>query len=186
MPRRKPKPKIRNRTSAPKTCGDFGGVSADTGEPCKRFAGTGTDKRSGPCVYHTPEALARIAEQKELFLGHFHRGTVSMQAACAEIGTTPATVMNWRHADPDFAEDYERAQSRSDDVRVSFVEDGLFARSIAGNAHPAETIFFLKNRGKGRWRDKVEVTGADGKDLIPLSLIREIIREDDAEREAGR
>ncbi|MEO7520643.1 MAG: hypothetical protein ABIW79_02385 [Gemmatimonas sp.] len=165
-----------------KICGDFGGVSAETGEPCGNHAGHGSPKRTGPCSLHTAEGLADLAQRKQLFLEHFGCGLVSMKTACEETGINPITIWRWRACDEAFDEAYQSAQQTSDAVRTSYVEDSLFARSIAGRAHAAETIFFLKNRSNGRWTDRRELTGAEGKDLIPLALIREIIAEDERER----
>lgn len=34
------------------TCGDYGGMSKQTGEPCERVAGWGTEFEEGKCSYH--------------------------------------------------------------------------------------------------------------------------------------
>lgn len=173
--------KAEQPTPTPKTCGDFGGVSEDTGAPCIQIAGWGTATLgAGCCKNHDAAAIAQIVAHKKTIIDRFGSGVVSMVKAAAECGIHVSTIFRWRQLDAEFDNHFLGAQQRSDRSRVLMVEDSMFARSVGGKAHAAETIFFLKNRDPERWKDRREVTGADGRDLIPLALIRQVLDEDDA------
>lgn len=161
-------PKRRKGRLAPpdRTCGDEGGITAETGQPCARQAGWGTGRRTGRCKMHNTPALETLARQKSEFLAAFGEGTIALQEATRRIGYSVSAVWRWRQADPEFDRAVTEAQAHADNVRVGLVEDSVFRRIIAGEASPAETIFFLKNRGFPRWRDRHELTGRDGGPLV--------------------
>lgn len=167
MARAKPPAPTRRRRAAtkqaePQTCGDLGGVGAD-GQPCSHAAGWGTEAPgSGLCSEHNETAVATMQAHKKRFLELLSSGEVSLRRACQEINRDPATIYRWRRVDAEFDSQVSAAQDASDTIRVGLVEDSVFARIIAGKASPAETIFFLKNRAPERWRDRQEVTGANG------------------------
>ena len=128
-----------------KTCGDFGGV-ARGGGPCGRRV------KNGPCPTHNEAGLAELGDAKTEFLVLYGSGTTSLQAAGAAVGKSPATLWRMRQDDPVFDRAVVAVQAAVDAVRAALVEDSLFARIIKGDASAAETIFFLVNRSKGRWR----------------------------------
>ena len=164
-----------------RTCGHYGGVSEDSGEPCNNGAGWGTASvGKGRCMYHDDAAIAQIAAHKKTVAERFGSGNVSLTKIAAECGLNTSTIFRWRRLDPAFDAVFIEAQQRSDRARVMMVEDSMFARSVGGKAHAAETIFYLKNRDPERWKDRREVTGADGRDLIPLAVVRQVLDEDDA------
>lgn len=94
-----------------------------------------------------------------------------------------ATINNWKNDYPEFLESIKRGKAQAD----SEVADRLYQRAL-GYEHPevdirvvggeivktditkiyapdpTAAIFWLKNRQKGKWRDKIEqeLTGADG------------------------
>lgn len=161
------------------TCGDVGGMSL-TGQPCAYKPGWGTDHPGeGPCKRHDASAAAKQQGLKTRYLELLSPGDKSQRAVCREMGVGAPQVWRWRQADPVFDKAAEEAQGESDAHRVKMVEDSLFARIVDGKASPAETIFFLVNRGKGRWRhiQTIQHTGPQGESLIPLSAIRAAMHE---------
>lgn len=102
--------------------------------------------------------------QKEAYLQSLKNGATRVAAAeAATICTT--TVWNWRQAD----EEFSKAEQIALESRVNIVVDSLYEnakgyeyvdkkgtkRTIKGNI--IAQIFYLKNRGKGRWTDKTEI-----------------------------
>lgn len=100
--------------------------------------------------------------------------------------TTEATVNAWKHAHPQFLESITRGKDQAD----AEVAAKLFSRAT-GYEHPEDdirsldgrivitptikhyppdtpaAIFWLKNRQRAKWRDKIEteLTGADGGEI---------------------
>ena len=94
-----------------------------------------------------------------------------------------STLNNWKHAHPEFMESIKKGKSQAD----ADVADRLYQRAM-GFTHPevdirvvdhvivqtpitkiyapdpTAAIFWLKNRQRAKWRDKVEqeITGANG------------------------
>lgn len=64
------------------------------------------------------------------------------------------TIQNWRVKSPRIDRYIIACMNRSDDKRVSAVEDKAFQRLIAGEANAAEYIFYLTNRRPERWKDR--------------------------------
>lgn len=129
-----------------KHCGDFGGVAGD-GQPCGRRV------VDGRCSRHQDDTLDSVADAKETFLELFGSGSVSLVTAAAAIGVGRTTIWRWRQADPAFDKAVSDLQASIDAKRLQLVEDANFERIIAGKASAAEVIFYLVNRGGGRWRD---------------------------------
>ena len=157
------------------TCGDLGGLGLQ-GQPCVREAGWGTPHRGkGRCQDHDEAAEAARQELKRRFVEDFRSGRVSREKAAQNIDVGATQVWRWQVADPAFAAAVKEAEQESDRHRVAMVEDSMFARIVAGKASPAETIFFLVNRGQGRWRhiQTIQHTGpSDG------ALVVRVVRED--------
>ena len=89
-----------------------------------------------------------------------------MSAASTQAGASRVTVWRWRRDDPEFDSAVSALTDGIDDQRVRMVEESMFARIVKGEATAAETIFYLVNRGRGRWRHvqkiNVEHSGPDG------------------------
>lgn len=63
---------------------------------------------------------------------------------------------------------YQRAMGYSHPEEKIFCKDGLVTRVDTIKHYPPDTtacIFWLKNRRKGEWRDRHEITGEDGTPL---------------------
>lgn len=133
--------------------------------------------RPGPESRYNERIVARILE--------LARAGNSNAEIANKVGISPVTLWNWMGKHPDFSE----ALKMSKDFAVDMVEGALFQNAM-GYSHPAvkmfydgkagkvvtqafverhkpdtiAQIFFLKNRAKDRWRDKLdhEVAGKDG------------------------
>ncbi|WP_250519489.1 terminase [Caballeronia sp. NCTM1] len=112
------------------------------------------------------------------------------------------TINAWKNAHKEFLESIKRGKMQAD----SDVADRLYQRAM-GYEHPeidlrvvggeiVETpitkiyapdttaaIFWLKNRQRGKWRDKVdqEITGADGGPVAFTKIERTIVRPPDSD-----
>lgn len=76
---------------------------------------------------------------------------------------------------------YRRALGYSHDAVKIFADPKTGAEQIVPftEHYPPDTtaaIFWLKNRKPAEWRDRQELTGADGKDLVPAMNETEIAR----------
>jgi len=147
-------------------------------------------------------------KQKEAFILSIKNGCSRVKAAKAcGVGTT--TIFNWLHKD----ENFKTAVDSAMDSRIAVVEDALYKLASGkqkldkdnkpmydteGNPIMAQTnnqvvaqIFWLKNRGKGQWRDKhdLEITApkvVNKKTFIqageePKIVDEEPIKEEDTE-----
>lgn len=74
---------------------------------------------------------------------------------------------------------FERATGYSHpDVHISNYQGSVTQTPIIKHYPPDATsaIFWLKNRRPAEWRERIEHTGKDGKDLVPPTDIREVAR----------
>lgn len=124
---------------------------------------------------------------------------VALGATDKQIGdffeVTEQTINNWKIAHPEFFESlklskeqldsrvvrslYERAMGYSHEEEKVFNNQGEILTHDTVKHYPPDPtamIFWLKNRQPDQWRDKREITGADGKDLIPEYTDTEIQR----------
>jgi hypothetical protein len=139
-----------------KTCGDYGGVSETTGQPCGRGAGHGSHEQSGRCQSHDAAAELQRATAKAIVLQKLaEEGAASggLQRACEAAGIGKFLLARWRKYDAAFGEHVGSLIGSRDLARVDDVEDKVYDRIMADKASPAETIFYLKNRDPERWRD---------------------------------
>lgn len=105
-----------------------------------------------------------------------------------------STINNWKLAHPDFLESIKRGKSiadgevaeslykramgyKHDDVDIKVI-DGQIVMTPLTKYYPPDTaalIFWLKNRQKKKWRDKIEtgVTDGEGND-VPVVTIYQI------------
>lgn len=116
--------------------------------------------------------------------------TDAEMAAVFEVSET--TLNEWKNTHIEFSEALKKGKAQAD----SDVADRLYQRAM-GFEHPeidlrvvngaivetpitkiyppdtAAAIFWLKNRQRGKWRDKVEqeITGKDGAPLVPATPI---------------
>ena len=79
------------------------------------------------------------------------RAGCNKHGAASMVGVTPQTVANHRAKYPDFDE----AETAADMEACARVESFMYTSAKGGNV--SAQIFFLKNRMRGRWRDKQEI-----------------------------
>ena len=104
-------------------------------------------------------------KQKEAYIQSLKNGTSRVEAAEA-AGICTTTVWNWRKRDEQFQKDEEEAL----ESRITIVEDALLnnavgkgeytnkeGKKIIDRGNVIAQIFYLKNRGKDKWKDKQEV-----------------------------
>ncbi|MDR1652247.1 MAG: hypothetical protein LBS01_01095 [Prevotellaceae bacterium] len=82
-----------------------------------------------------------------------------------------STLNKWKLEYPEFSESLKKGKLQAD----ANVAASLYKQSIKGNVTAA--IFWLKTRQPDIWREKQihEITGKNGKDLIPEPITIEII-----------
>lgn len=104
-------------------------------------------------------------------------GIVSTAVKSVEI--TRKTHYQWYNED----EDYRQSVDEIGDVAIDFVESKLF--KLINDENPTAILFYLKTKGKQRgYVERSELTGKDGKDLMPTKIIIEFIdNSDDVENE---
>ncbi len=112
------------------------------------------------------------------------------------FGVSETTINNWKNEHPKFLESikegkeladsnvakslYERANGYSHpDVHVSNYQGDVTLTELTKHYPPDTTagIFWLKNRQPGKWRDRKEVTGADG-GAIEMAWTVEVVESD--------
>ncbi len=96
----------------------------------------------------------QVKKIKETVLKSLENGA-TMTKSCIAAGTNKVTIWRWRKEDQEF----DDAILSILDSRVQVVEDALFVNATS-NTKAGDTtaqIFFLKNRSKGRWKDKQEI-----------------------------
>lgn len=126
----------------------------------------------------TPESIAAAAAAAE----ELAKQNLTDAQIAERFNISPSTICRWKEKYPIFYQSLKRSKANSDDA----VEISLFDRAC-GYSHPAEEIkiqadgtivraetikhyppdptsmiFWLKNRRKEQWRDRHELTGADG------------------------
>lgn len=133
-------------------------------------------------------------KQKECYLQSLSNG--STRAAATEAANTcTSTVWNWRQRD----EEFKKAEQIALESRVDVVVDELYLNAAGeeykdkvGNKHKRRgnviaQIFYLKNRGKGKWKDKSEIEIQEIKTIKIKAFIQAgaepVIEEEEPEKE---
>ncbi len=98
----------------------------------------------------TDEQVKKI---KEAFINSVGKGK-TIKEASESAGVDRTTIWLWRKAD----EEFNNQVIEIIDSRIQEVEDALFMNATSSEkaGDTAAQIFFLKNRSKGRWKDKQE------------------------------
>lgn len=88
------------------------------------------------------------------------------------FGVCRATINNWKKSAPAFLDAIKEGKEQSD----LNVANSLYQKALGGDT--TAMIFWLKNRRKNEWRDKIqqEVSAPDGG---PISVIERVIVEKD-------
>ena len=132
--------------------------------------------------------------QKECYLQSLKNGSTRVEAAEA-ARTCTSTVWNWRQRDDEF----KKAEQAALEDRIAIVEDELYQNAAGeeytdeiGNKHKRRgniiaQIFWLKNRGKGKWKEKQELEINEIRTIKVKAFIQAgeepVIKEEDPEKE---
>jgi len=133
--------------------------------------------------------------QKEAYLQSLKNGSTRVEAA-EKAETCTTTVWNWRQRDDEF----KKAEQAALEDRIAIVEDALYKNASGGETKDNDgkkisrrgniiaQIFWLKNRGKGKWKEKSEVDVNEIKTIKVKAFIQAgeepvIEEEEDPEKE---
>ncbi len=104
--------------------------------------------------------IGRPSEYRETFCDDviaFMGKGYSLTAFAGKIGVSRECIYEWARVHPEFSSAVKSAQAG----RCAALEEGLLDQTLAGPQITAR-IFALKNAAPLDWRDRHEVTGADG------------------------
>lgn len=136
-----------------------------------------------------PAKTGRPSAFREEFIERAHKlamtGATDVQVADS-FGVSETTLNNWKRKFPAFLTALKKGKDDADDqviaslfhratgyshpdVHVSNYQGEITVTPLVKHYPPDTTaaIFWLKNRKPRDWRDKTEVTGADGTPLVP-------------------
>lgn len=154
------------------TCGDYGGMADDTGEPCQTLSSFGIPGAQwgitqGRCFHHCQQKLDKIALRKAAFLERYMDQPVGIKKACEDVGIAVSHPYLWKMTDRAFAKTFEALVIIIDAARNQLAEDAMFERICNVDAG-ADTLrmFFHQNRSHGRWRDVRKDPPAGGNTTI--------------------
>lgn len=132
------------------------------GKPIKQSANVGR-----------PTVAQQMQQHKKDLLVTLEKSLGVVTEACRKAGIDRACFYRYYNADAEF----KAAVDELDNVALDFAESQLHKQIESGV--PASTIFYLKTRGKERgYIERSEVTGKEGKDLMPKQIIVEILKND--------
>lgn len=104
----------------------------------------------------------KTEEAKERFLKAYEANLGNVSDAARKAGIERTTFYKWREVDKDFKAKCESVIETQKD----FAESMLLKLMREGDSGAVR--FYLSTKGRDRgYGDKIEVTGAEGKDLIP-------------------
>lgn len=123
---------------------------------------------------------------KRDFISEYEGDVLTMAQAARKIGKSRTTIWNWRQDDSNFDEAVEEAKKRQNMMRLDAVEDSVFKQIMEGDAAASVIIFWLKNLGKGKWRDSHQIEGkheiehSGDLDITELHELADKYEQDDA------
>ena len=113
------------------------------------------------------------AYKKNVFVEKMKKTLGNITASSEAAGINRCTYYEWYEKDPDF----RAAIDAISESCIDFAESSLMQQIKDGN--PTSTIFYLKTKGKKRgYIETQELTGKDGKDLIPAQMTDDEIKKE--------
>jgi hypothetical protein len=113
------------------------------------------------------------AYKKKVFVEKMKKTLGNITASSEAAGINRCTYYEWYEKDPDF----RAAIDAISESCIDFAESSLMQQIKDGN--PTSTIFYLKTKGKKRgYIETQELTGKDGKDLIPAQMTDDEIKKE--------
>jgi len=105
-------------------------------------------------------------QTKKALLAALEKSLGIVTTACKAVGIQRENHYAWMRNDPKYAAAVESLA----DLTIDFAESQLHKQIQSGEV--AATIFYLKCKGKKRgYVERQEITGAEGKDIIPTIVI---------------
>ena len=136
-----------------------------------------------------PSKITMYEKKKELIGLMFERGFTEEQVSVA-LGVTRGTVRAWKKNNAGFSTVvksnkgkatekvkkalFDRACGYSHPEEKIFCYEGCIIRAETVKHYPPDTmsmIYWLNNRDPENWRNRKEITGANGKDLVPPTIV---------------
>ena len=106
--------------------------------------------------------------KKKHFVEAYQKAFGNISVACKAADVSRGAYYLWLEHDPEFKAAIEALEP--DEIFLDFVENALQQRISKGDT--TAIIFTLKTKGRKRgYQERTEVTGAEGKDLIPKIVI---------------
>ena len=100
--------------------------------------------------------------KKDKLLEELTKSKGIVTTACNNSGVSRSSFYVWVAEDADF----KKAVDDITEQAIDYVEGKLY--NLIENEDTAATLFYLKTKGRKRgYQERTEVTGAEGKDLIP-------------------
>lgn len=113
------------------------------------------------------------AYKKNVFVEKMKKTLGNITASSEAAGINRCTYYEWYEKDADF----RAAIDSIAESCIDFAESSLMQQIKDGN--PTSTIFYLKTKGKKRgYIETQELTGKDGKDLIPAQMTDDEIKKE--------
>lgn len=113
------------------------------------------------------------SEKKEMLLEELTRTMGIVSPACDKVGISRDRYYVWLKQDAEFKAKVDEIMER----QIDFVETAFMRNIKEGNVQ-AQT-FYLRTKGKNRgYAERTEITGADGRDLIPTRMTDEEIKKE--------
>lgn len=113
------------------------------------------------------------AYKKKVFVEKMKKTLGNITASSEAAGINRCTYYEWYEKDAEF----RAAIDSIAESCIDFAESSLMQQIKDGN--PTSTIFYLKTKGKKRgYIETQELTGKDGKDLIPAQMTDDEIKKE--------
>lgn len=112
-----------------------------------------------------------LEEDKLILLEGWARDGLSEEQIANNMGIGRTTLWEWKKKEPNIANTLKKGR----EVVDFEVENALLKNALEGNV--TAQIFWLKNRKKEQWREKVEYS-VDNNDVSKLDELLEAIKND--------
>lgn len=104
-------------------------------------------------------------KKKKVVIEKMKKTLGNITASCEAAQIARSTYYDWYEKDADFRATIDSIAESC----IDFAESQLFKQISEGNS--TSTIFYLKTKGKKRgYVETTEITGKDGKDLVPARV----------------
>lgn len=106
--------------------------------------------------------------KKQAVVKAYQQAFGNISVSCKSANISRVQYYTWLREDPEFKAQIEALEP--EEIFLDFVENALTQKIAKGDT--TAIIFALKTKGRKRgYQERTEVTGAEGKDLIPKITI---------------